>query len=160
MTMMACAAGKDVYCEKPLTLFVKEGRWLIDVAKKNKRIVQVGRAKSFGPELSARGRIDSGGKIGELVSIQNSYYRNVSPGFGNPPGRQKHPRSRLRYVAGSRARSGPTTRNRSLYHFRWFWDYSGGQMTNLGQHSLDLGSLLPSASLRRNPSTARADVSI
>src|SRR3972149_3945310 len=28
--------------------------------------------------------------------------------------------------------------NRGIYHFRWFWDYSGGQMTNLGQHSLDL----------------------
>src|SRR5437879_13186144 len=28
--------------------------------------------------------------------------------------------------------------NRALYHFRWHWDYSGGQMTNLGQHSLDI----------------------
>src|SRR5437879_13182488 len=28
--------------------------------------------------------------------------------------------------------------NRAIYHFRWFWDYSGGQMTNLGQHSLDI----------------------
>src|SRR4030095_11830083 len=32
----------------------------------------------------------------------------------------------------------PYTPNRAIYHFRWFWDYSGGQMTNLGQHSLDL----------------------
>ena len=32
----------------------------------------------------------------------------------------------------------PYNPNRSLYHFRWFWDYSGGQMTNLGQHSLDI----------------------
>ena len=33
MTMMACAAGKDVYVEKPLSLFVREGRWMVDVAK-------------------------------------------------------------------------------------------------------------------------------
>jgi predicted dehydrogenase len=32
----------------------------------------------------------------------------------------------------------PYNPNRAIYHFRWFWDYSGGQMTNLGQHSLDL----------------------
>jgi len=32
----------------------------------------------------------------------------------------------------------PYNANRGLYHFRWFWDYSGGQMTNLGQHSLDI----------------------
>src|SRR4051812_32231327 len=49
MTMMACAAGKDVYCEKPLTLFVKEGRWMIDCAKKHKRIVQVGTQQRSGP---------------------------------------------------------------------------------------------------------------
>jgi predicted dehydrogenase len=32
----------------------------------------------------------------------------------------------------------PYSASRALYHFRWFWDYSGGQMTNLGQHSLDI----------------------
>src|SRR6266571_1850927 len=51
MTMMACAAGKDVYCEKPLTLFVKEGRWMIDCAKKHKRIVQVGTQQRSGPHF-------------------------------------------------------------------------------------------------------------
>src|SRR4029078_9109277 len=40
--MRACAAGKDVYVEKPMSLFVKEGRWLAQVAKKNRRVVQVG----------------------------------------------------------------------------------------------------------------------
>jgi len=42
MTMLACAAGKDVYVEKPLTLFVREGRWMVDVAGRHKRVVQVG----------------------------------------------------------------------------------------------------------------------
>src|ERR1051326_1929831 len=39
MTMMACAAGKDVYVEKPSSLFVKEGRWMMEVAKRHNRIV-------------------------------------------------------------------------------------------------------------------------
>ena len=40
--MMACAAGKDVYVEKPLTLFVREGRWMVQVANRHRRVVQVG----------------------------------------------------------------------------------------------------------------------
>src|SRR5262249_42132484 len=42
MTMLACAAGKDVYVEKPLTLFVREGRWMVEVAQHHKSVVQVG----------------------------------------------------------------------------------------------------------------------
>src|SRR5216117_928906 len=41
MTMMACAAGKDVYVEKPLTLFVREGRWMAEAARRYQRVVQV-----------------------------------------------------------------------------------------------------------------------
>src|SRR5262249_3359226 len=47
-TMLACAAGKDVYVEKPLTLFVREGRWMIDVARKHKSVVQVGTQQRSG----------------------------------------------------------------------------------------------------------------
>src|SRR6516162_371384 len=47
-TMMACAAGKDVFVEKPLTLFVREGRWMIDVARRFKSIVQVGTQQRSG----------------------------------------------------------------------------------------------------------------
>ena len=54
MTMLACAAGKDVYVDKPLTLFVREGRWMIDVAKRHKRVVQVGTQQRSGPHYQAR----------------------------------------------------------------------------------------------------------
>ena len=76
-------------------------------------------------------------RVGELVSVQNSYFRNVTPGFGNPP--DSAPPPELDYDMwlgpGPQRAYNP---NRAIYHFRWFWDYSGGQMTNLGQHSLDL----------------------
>src|SRR5579885_1552334 len=48
VTMMACAAGKDVYVEKPLTVFVREGRWMIDVARRTGRVVQVGTQQRSG----------------------------------------------------------------------------------------------------------------
>lgn len=137
MTMMACAAGKDVYCEKPLTLFVKEGRWMIDVAKRTNRIVQVGVQNRSGPNFQKAGESLRAGHLGEIVSVQNSYFRNVMPGFGNPP--DQEPPQDLDYDMWlGPAPKRPYNPNRSLYHFRWFWDYSGGQMTNLGQHSLDL----------------------
>ena len=59
------------------------------------------------------------------------------PGFGRTP--ESAPPPELDYdmwLGPAPAR--PYTRHRSLYHFRWFWDYSGGQMTNLGAHELDI----------------------
>src|SRR5688572_13882784 len=85
MTMMACAAGKDVYVEKPLTLFVREGRWMADVAQRHKRVVQVGTQQRSGPHYAKAREIINSGHIGTLVSVQNHYYRNVLPGFGTPP---------------------------------------------------------------------------
>ena len=137
MTMMACAAGKDVYVEKPLNLFIKEGRWMIDVAKRTKRVVQVGTQNRSGPNFQRAREAVRSGKIGDIVSIQNTFMRNVSPGFGNPA--NGHPPEGLDYeMFLGPAPKKPYNPNRSIYHFRWFWDFSGGQMTNLGQHSLDL----------------------
>ena len=136
-TMLACAAGKDVFVEKPLTLFVREGRWMLDVARKHKRVVQVGTQNRSGAPFQKARKLINEGRIGGIVSVQNSYYRNVMPGFGNPPDSDPPPELDWEMWLGP----APARRynpNRAIYHFRWFWDYSGGQMTNLGQHSLDI----------------------
>lgn len=137
MTMMACAAGKDVYVEKPLTLFAQEGRWMLDCARRHDRIVQVGTQQRSAAHYVRARELIAGGHIGELVSAQIQYFRNVSPGFGNPPDSQP-PRELDYNMWLGPAPERPYNPNRSIYHFRWFWDYSGGQMTNLGQHSLDI----------------------
>jgi predicted dehydrogenase len=49
LTIMACAAGKDVYVEKPLTLFIKEGRWMVEAARRYQRVVQAGTQQRSGP---------------------------------------------------------------------------------------------------------------
>jgi predicted dehydrogenase len=136
MTMMACAAGKDVYVEKPLTLFVREGRWMVNVARHHQRVVQVGTQQRSGAHYQRARELIRGGRLGQLVSVQCSYSRNVSPGFGNPP--DGAPPAELDYEMWlGPAPKRPYNPNRAIYHFRWFWDYSGGQMTNLGAHSLD-----------------------
>src|SRR6188508_1967750 len=70
MTIMACAAGKDVYVEKPLTLFIKEGRWMIDVAKKYKRVVQVGTQQRSGLHYRRAKELIENGHIGKVVSVR------------------------------------------------------------------------------------------
>ena len=137
ITMMACAAGKDVYVEKPLTRFVREGRWMVQLAQKHKRVIQVGTQNRSGPNFQKAREFIRAGKLGEIVSVQSNYFRNLMPGFGSPSDGPPPPQLDWEMWQGpSPAR--PYNPNRAIYHFRWFWDYSGGQMTNLGQHSLDL----------------------
>ncbi len=137
MTMMACAAGKDVYCEKPLTLTVGEGPWMMAIAKRHKRIVQVGTQQRSGPHYQRAKELLRGGAIGDIVSVQCNFFRNVSPGIGSPPDSDPPPEIDYDLWLGP-APQRPYNPNRAIYHFRWFWDYSGGQMTNLGHHSLDV----------------------
>ena len=85
MTMMACDAGKDVYVEKPLTLFVREGRWMLEVARRTKRVVQVGTQNRSGPPFQHARELIRQGKLGQIVSASNNNSRNIMPGFGNPP---------------------------------------------------------------------------
>jgi predicted dehydrogenase len=137
MTMMACAAGKDVYVEKPLTLFVREGRWMVEVARRHRRVVQVGTQQRSGPHYQKARELVQTGQLGKVVAVRMWSYRNVLPGFGSPA--DEAAPAELDYdlwLGPAPARK--YNRNRSLYHFRWFWDYSGGQMTNLGQHALDV----------------------
>ncbi len=136
-TMMACAAGKDVYVEKPLTLFVREGRWMVETARRHKRIVQVGTQQRSGPHYQRAKELFQQGQIGRLVSVQSNFFRNVSPGFGHPSDQAPPPDLDWNMWLGP-APFRSYNPNRGIYHFRWFWDYSGGQMTNLGQHSLDI----------------------
>src|SRR6185295_8136017 len=75
-------------------------------------------------------------RLGQLVSVQCNFFRNVMPGFGRPPDGNPPPELDYEMWLGP-APLRSYNQNRALYHFRWFWDYSGGQMTNLGAHSLD-----------------------
>jgi predicted dehydrogenase len=135
-TIMACAAGKDVYVEKPMTLFVKEGRWMTSAARKYDRIVQVGTQGRSGPHLKEVIPLVRGGHIGKITSVRIGAFRNIMPGFGKTP--VSDPPTGLDYDMWlGPAPKKPYTEHRCLYHFRWFWDYSGGQMTNLGAHDID-----------------------
>ena len=137
MTMLACAAGKDVYVEKPLTLFVREGRWMVEVARRHKSVVQVGTQQRSGRHYGRARQLIRDGHIGRVHSVRMDSYRNIMPGFGTPANSNPPPELDWNMFLGP-APTRAYNPNRGIYHFRWFWDYSGGQMTNLAHHALDI----------------------
>ncbi|MCI0627309.1 MAG: Gfo/Idh/MocA family oxidoreductase [Acidobacteria bacterium] len=135
--IQACEAGKDVYVEKPLALTIAEGRKMVDTARRTQRVVQVGiqrRSSKFVKE--AADFIRSGG-IGHVTVAKCYHVLNETPlGIGNPP--DSAPPEGLDWDLWlGPAPKVPYNENRCAYKFRWFWDYSGGQLTNFGTHYLD-----------------------
>lgn len=137
MTIMACAAGKDVYVEKPLTHVAREGQWMVDAARHYKRIVQVGTQQRSGEHYKKCVELLRGGHIGEVRSARIASFRNIMPGFTAAVGTEPLSEEDWRMWLGP-APYVPFDKHRCLYHFRWFWDYSGGQTTNLLSHNLDI----------------------
>ncbi len=135
-SIMACAAGKDVYVEKPLTVFIDEGKWMIQARDKYKRIVVVGTQRNHNPGHQVAKKVFESGVLGKIQMVTlGSGGRNIYPGFGKTP--VSDPPAGFDYDLWlGPAPKKPYQQHRGLYHFRWFWDYSGGQLTNLGAHSV------------------------
>jgi len=70
MSVRAAAAGKDIYCEKPLSLTVKEGRAMVDATRKYKRVFQTGSMQRSWPEFRQTAELIRNGYIGEVKSIK------------------------------------------------------------------------------------------
>ena len=138
MTVMACQAGKDVYCEKPLSLTVSQGQAMVKAVREHKRILQTGSHFRSGPlrrfacELVRNGRIGQLKRIFTTVASQNA----DDPGPGWKP--EPVPEGFDYEMWLGPAPKAPYHRGRCLYRFRFNLDYSGGQTTNFGAHSIDI----------------------
>jgi len=137
MTVMACKAGKDVYVEKPLSLTVAEGRTMVKAARSHNRVVQVGSQQRSGAHYARVLELVREGKIGKVHQISVGFTRNVLPGFKpkDLPVDEHNLDWDMWLGPAPKVAFDPF---RCLYNFRWFWDYSGGQMTNFGAHHLDI----------------------
>jgi predicted dehydrogenase len=138
ITIAACEAGKDVYCEKPLSLAVVEGRKMVAAARKHGKIVQTGSQQRSGSHYSQAVKLIQDGGIGEVHRIHAGMQRNISPGL-----KPTEMATGLSPALDWDMWLGPAPMRpfdpfRCIYNFRWFWDYSGGQMTNWGAHHLDI----------------------
>ena len=133
----AFQAGKDAYVEKPLSLRVAEGRRMVESARKHERVTQVGLNRRSTPFCKEAADLLRGGAIGKITAVRSFHIQNEWPkGIGNPP--DEDPPAGFDWDAWlGPAPLVPYNRNRAFYRFRWFYDYSGGQVTNFGAHFLD-----------------------
>ncbi len=136
-TIHACQAGKDVYVEKPLSLRVAEGRKMVDVAWRYGRVTQVGIQRRSSPVCKEAAELIRNGGIGKVTVVRSFHIQNEWPkGIGNPPDGDP-PRDFDWEGWLGPAPKVPYNKNRTFYRFRWFYDYSGGQLTNFGVHYMD-----------------------
>lgn len=144
MAVEACKAGKDVYVEKPASVTIDEGRNMVQAARKYDRVVQVGTQQRSGVHFQKAAELVRQGAIGKVTFCRTFNYGNSKPeGIGAPA--DSAPPADLDWnmwlgPAPERA----FNKNRfgvdpnAFSHFRWFWDYAGGMMTDWGVHVLDI----------------------
>jgi len=136
-TIHACEAGKDVYVEKPLSLRVAEGRAMAAAVERHRRVCQVGIHRRSAAFCRQAAEFVRSGGLGKVTVARAFHVQNEWPkGIGNPP--DSAPPAGFDWEAWlGPAPQVPYNPNRTFYRFRWFYDYSGGQVTNFGVHYLD-----------------------
>jgi predicted dehydrogenase len=137
ISIMACMAGKDVYCEKPLTHTIEEGQVMVKAARRYNRVVQTGSQQRSAPHFAKVQELIQGSYIGKVSFVECWNISNNYPeGFGK--GSDEDPPSGLDWdMYLGPAPKVPYNRNRFIWNYRWFWDYSGGMMTDWGAHHMD-----------------------
>ncbi len=136
-TVYGCQAGKDVYCEKPLGQSIGEGRAMMEAAKQNKRVAQMGTQWRSGKHYAEAVAYIQSGAIGPVRMVRAWAYLDWLGGIGNVPDGTPPPGVDYDMWLGP-APERPFNPNRFHFNFRWFWDYAGGLMTDWGVHLLNI----------------------
>jgi predicted dehydrogenase len=135
MLIDACRAGKDVYCEKPLTLTIDEGKLLTRVVRETGRVVQVGSWERSDANFRLACELVQKGRIGKLQKVTVTLGKNKT---GGPFPTGPVPVHFNWDLWQGQTTSVPYIAERTHYTFRWWYEYSGGQMTDWGAHHVDI----------------------
>lgn len=130
----ALRKGKDVYCEKPLTLTIDEGKVLTRVAKETGRVFQVGSQQRSDARFRLACELVRNGRIGKVKTVETRIGGNPTGTFKPAPVPEGldwdfwlGQTPKVEYVP-----------QRCHYEFRWWYEYSGGKMTDWGAHHNDI----------------------
>lgn len=134
----ALNAGKDVYCEKPLTRTIDEGPPIIKAARINNRVCQVGMQQRSGTHyLQAKHEYVDTGKLGQITLARTWWHGNTYHLRKAPASLQTQPSNLdwARFVGPIKWRDYDP---QQYYNFRAYLDYGGGQVTDLFTHWIDV----------------------
>ncbi len=142
----AMRCGKDIYCEKPLTLTIDEGKLIRQVQKETGRVVQVGTQQRSSAKLFLRAlAIVAEGRLGKIKQVQAAIGgARKSPAIPLAQVPEKlnwdrwvgpSPKTDYRYLAVEN-----DSFSNGHYEFRWWYDFSGGKLTDWGAHHVDIGT--------------------
>ena len=135
VSLAAMKAGKDVYCEKPLTLYIDEGKYLVDEEKRSGRILQTGTQQRSDPNFRLACELVRNKRIGELkeIDVYLPAGQRLGP-FESTPVPNGFDwdfwQGQTPYV--------DYVEKRTHLYFRYWWEYSGGTMTDWGAHHNDI----------------------
>jgi predicted dehydrogenase len=136
ITIDACAAGKDVYVEKPLTHNLEEGQAVIDAQNKHNRIVQVGMQQRSMPHIQEAYQLVKDGRIGKIHKVHLTWNRNADR-MRRPEGAIDPSLVDWKAFLGN-APDQPFDSYKLIGNWRWFWDFGGGLFTDLMVHWIDV----------------------
>lgn len=131
----ACQAGKDVYAEKPLTLYIQEGRALVNAVRKYNRILQVGtQQRSMEMNRVACELVRNGG-LGKILEVRAIAYAGSEPSPAQLFPGQAVPEG-LNWNQWLNQSSERPFNSQWMGWMKWR-DFAGGEMTNWGAHGVD-----------------------
>jgi len=148
----AMRAGKDVYCEKPLTLTINEGKQIRKVLQETGRVFQVGTQQRSEMELRFLKAVAmvKDGRIGKVQKVVCDIGGSTDSGHIDeapvPPELNwemwlgQAPLVAYRSSRDAKTSNGRYPASRCHYEFRWWYEYSGGKMTDWGAHHVDIAS--------------------
>ena len=135
ITIDAVRAGKDVYCEKPITHTIEEGAPLIAAVRDTRRVVQVGlQQRSWEHFAQARQEI-AAGRLGQVTMIRTYWFQNHIPAIGRVPTFDTSKLDWKRFLGSAADRPFDPDQ---FGNWRWYWDFGGGAMTDLFVHWVDV----------------------
>ncbi len=129
----AVQAGKDAYCEKPMSHSIEEGARIIKEVRKTDRIVQIGMQRRSSPVVHAAKKIVDDGILGKINLVKAYWNWNFSKPLDNSP--LAAPVDWKKFIGPAPWHKMEPMRFRS---WRFFWDYSGGNCTDQGTHLMDV----------------------